>query len=59
MMVSQISRTRRATQGVRLINLRGNQKVSTLAVVPKDDEDEEYTDIESDTLDTEETIIQE
>lgn len=56
MMVSQISRTRRATQGVRLINLRGNQKVSTLAVVPKDDE-EEYSEVEEQVLDNEEAIV--
>lgn len=34
---NQISRTRRVTQGVRLINLRKDQKVATIAVVPKED----------------------
>ena len=33
-------RTRRATQGVRLIHLKGNQQVVTLAVVPHEIEDE-------------------
>lgn len=36
---NQISRTRRVTQGVRLINLRKDQKVATIAVVPKEDEE--------------------
>ena len=34
---NQISRTRRVTQGVRLINLRKDQKVATIAVVPNED----------------------
>ncbi len=45
MNVVQISRTRRATQGVRLINLRGNQNVVTLAIVPHEDEEEEVKEI--------------
>ncbi|NMA05214.1 MAG: DNA gyrase subunit A [Acholeplasmataceae bacterium] len=49
MNVEQISRTRRATQGVRLINLRGTQSVVTLAIVPHEEEEEEV----------EEKIIQE
>lgn len=36
--ISQISRTRRTTQGVRLINLKNNQKVATIAVVAKEEE---------------------
>ena len=39
MNVGQISRTRRATQGVRLINLKGNQSVVTLAIVPHEEEE--------------------
>ncbi|MDD4468317.1 MAG: DNA gyrase subunit A [Acholeplasmataceae bacterium] len=38
--IAQIARTRRATQGVRLIHLKGNQQVVTLAVVPHEIEDE-------------------
>lgn len=47
--IKQISRTRRTTQGVKLINLKGNQIVITLAIVPHEE-----------TLETpEEIIIQE
>ncbi|VEU80013.1 DNA gyrase subunit A [Haploplasma axanthum] len=38
--IDQITRTGRATQGVRIINLKGDQKVSTVAVVPTEKEDE-------------------
>lgn len=41
MSVDQISQTGRATQGVKLINLKGEQFVSTVAVVPHEDEIEE------------------
>lgn len=34
----QISRTRRTTQGVRLINLKNNQKVATIAILEKEEE---------------------
>ncbi len=47
--IKQISRTRRTTQGVKLINLKGNQNVITLAIVPH----EETKEVE------EEIIIQE
>ncbi|CCV65027.1 DNA gyrase, subunit A [Paracholeplasma brassicae] len=36
--VLQISQTKRATQGVRLINLKGDQTVVTLAAVPHEDD---------------------
>ncbi len=39
--LEQISTLRRATQGVRLINLKDNQKVSTVAIVDKIDDSEE------------------
>jgi len=35
---NQISSTRRVTQGIRLINLKNNQKVATIAVVEKEEE---------------------
>ncbi|MGI6360086.1 MAG: DNA gyrase subunit A [Acholeplasmatales bacterium] len=60
MNVAQISRTRRATQGVRLINLRGNQNVVTLAVVPHEDETEEVIEkVIQETLPLEEVIKEE
>jgi len=52
--VDQISQTKRATQGVRIIRLRPDHKVSTIALVPRAEE------IDEDTLDkeqfTQETI---
>ncbi|MBN2300866.1 MAG: DNA gyrase subunit A, partial [Acholeplasmataceae bacterium] len=39
--VDQISQTKRATQGVRIIRLRPDHKVSTIALVPKQEEIEE------------------
>ena len=41
MPMTQISTLKRATQGVRLINLKDNQKVSTVAVVNKESEEEQ------------------
>ncbi|MCK9165971.1 MAG: DNA gyrase subunit A [Acholeplasmataceae bacterium] len=43
--ITQIARTRRATQGVRLINLKGNQTVITLAIVPHEEEEEEQEEV--------------
>ena len=45
MPLEQVSTLKRATQGVRLINLKDNQKVSTIAVVEKDETVDENTDI--------------
>jgi DNA gyrase subunit A len=39
--VDQISQTKRATQGVRIIRLRPDHKVSTIALVPRQEEVEE------------------
>ena len=39
--LEQVSTLKRATQGVRLINLKDDQKVSTVALVVKDEEDSE------------------
>lgn len=39
--IDQISQTKRATQGVRIIRLRPDHKVSTIALVPRQDEVEE------------------
>ena len=41
--LSQISTLKRATQGVRLINLKENQKVATVALVKREEEQEENT----------------
>lgn len=45
MPLEQVSTLKRATQGVRLINLKDNQKVSTIAVVEKDEIVDENTDV--------------
>lgn len=51
--VDQISQTKRATQGVRIIRLRPDHKVSTIALVPKAEElDEELADKEQFTQET-------
>ena len=42
--VDQISQTKRATQGVRIIRLRPDHKVSTIALVPRQEEIEEIKD---------------
>ena len=39
--LNQVSVLKRATQGVRLINLKDNQKVSTVALVEPDTDSEE------------------
>ena len=45
--VDQISKTKRATQGVRVIKLRTDHHVATIALVPKqEDEEEEIVDQE-------------
>ena len=46
--VSQISRSGRVTQGVKLINLRENQSVATVARVKKEDDSEENNSKEAD-----------
>ena len=38
--LEQVSTLKRATQGVRLINLKGDQKVATVALVEKDERDD-------------------
>ena len=40
MPMEQISTLKRATQGVRLINLKDNQKVATVTVVDKENEED-------------------
>jgi DNA gyrase subunit A len=44
--IEQIATSKRATQGVRLIKLNKGQKVATIAIVPKSEEDE-YDDFET------------
>ena len=44
--LDQVSTLKRATQGVRLINLKGDQKVSTVAVVEKEETSDESQNIE-------------
>ena len=42
MEISQISTLSRNTQGVRLINLKDEQKVSATAIIEKEDNSNEY-----------------
>ena len=45
MPIDQISQTKRATQGVRIISLKGDQKVATIAIVDhQEPENEEATE---------------
>lgn len=44
--IDQISKTKRATQGVRIIRLRPDHKVSTIALVPR--QEDEVEDLEND-----------
>ena len=46
----QVSTLKRVTQGVRLMNLKDEQKVSTVALVEKEKEDEELTESVEDPL---------
>ena len=43
MPLAQISTLKRATQGVRLINLKNEQKVATVTIVAKEEENSEET----------------
>ena len=45
--LDQVSTLKRATQGVRLINLKDNQKVTTVALVEKENESEENNEVVS------------
>ena len=45
--LEQVSTLKRATQGVRLMNLKDNQKVSTVALVEKETETETESEIEN------------
>lgn len=40
--IDQIAQTKRATQGVRIINLLEGHEVATIAIIPKDDTCDEY-----------------
>ena len=46
--LEQVSTLKRATQGVRLINLKDDQKVSTVALVEKEEESENSEDVKED-----------
>lgn len=59
MPLKQVSTLKRATQGVRLINLKDNQKVSTIAVVEKDETADENTDINENMDSSSESIEEE
>ena len=57
--LEQVSSTGRVAQGVKLINLKDNQKVSTIALVDKESEnDEESEGIESNKNNTETTEVE-
>ena len=44
MPLEQVSTLKRATQGVRLINLKNDEKVATVAIVAKEANDDEVQD---------------
>ncbi|WP_179320107.1 DNA gyrase subunit A [Winogradskyella helgolandensis] len=46
----------RATQGVKLINLKGNDSIAAVAKVMKDEEEEAIIDIDAEVLDNEDSI---
>ncbi|HHW79966.1 MAG TPA: DNA gyrase subunit A [Acholeplasmataceae bacterium] len=48
--IDQIAKTKRATQGVRIINVKNDQKAITIAVVPKNEEDEDVENTENKTF---------
>ena len=54
MPIDQISVLGRVTQGLRLINLKDNQKVSTISLVDKEDESE--SDVETDEIKSENVV---
>ena len=54
--LSEVRQSSRNTQGVKIINLEGRQKVSSIAIVPFEEESEE--DIE-DPLDEGEEVVNE
>ena len=45
MPLNQVSTLKRATQGVRLINLKNDEKVATVAIVAKEANNDEVQDI--------------
>ena len=49
--LEQVSTLKRATQGVRVINLKDEQKVSTVALVEKEEETSEEPNIENEEKD--------
>ena len=46
----QVSTTGRVAQGVKLINLKDNQLVSTVTIIEKEDNDESENDVSRETL---------
>ncbi|SDI31685.1 DNA gyrase subunit A [Winogradskyella thalassocola] len=46
----------RATQGVKLINLKGNDSIAAVAKVMKDEDEEEIIDVDAEILDSEDAI---
>ncbi len=59
--LEQVSTLRRATQGVRLINLKDNHKVATVVVLDKEEEEENSENITSEANQSEEkeTVVEE
>ena len=55
--LNQVSKTGRVAQGVKLINLKDNQKVSTIAILDKEEQDENQELVtENDEIDHDTTI---
>ena len=57
--LEQVSTLKRATQGVRLINLKGEQKVATVALVEKEEEQEidEISETEDNVSNSSDTVV--
>ena len=56
--IDQISKTKRATQGVRIIRLRPDHMVSTIALVPRQEENGEHGEFETETFTQEELHVE-
>ncbi|WP_458626280.1 DNA gyrase subunit A [Winogradskyella sp. PC D3.3] len=56
MAVSDLRVMGRATQGVKLINLKGNDSIAAVAKVMKDEEEENIVDVDAEVMDNEDAI---
>jgi DNA gyrase subunit A len=54
--ISSISQLNRVTQGVRLINLKEEQYVSTVSIITKEENESEDTEVSEEPVETEEVV---